>query len=558
MGALNVKIRRGRVYRLVYSGSHEEAYKVGALLCKSVSAHNVVTLQPEPVFYEAITRTLPTTLISKEAQDWYEAITEKESEVLRALWTEPKEPVTVGQISLLPHQITGRNFLRAAKRAILGDFRGGGKTVTALASIEDTDNNVLILVKPYLFSQWEDMIQRMELPHRVIRVVGSPNSKMTLLAERLNTEEKIIVLASYATTEKVRYMPLLLSKRWDLLICDEAHCLTNRKNVWTKAVFGLAMASDKLILATAQDFCTKYPDTIWPLLNMVNPDRFPSYWDFYHYFIESYEDWFGPVPVRPIHTQELAMILSAIRIRREWPDVSSQIPPKIETPVFVKLQPEHREGYLKILRKKTEIAQSLPQGIATFGYLQRYINAPVSLGYENFKPKTDLIIDMALDILQEGGKILIFGIHKEYLRILLKELQALKIPNRTGNQKLVRAMLLEGDIPPIVRDQMVKTFKADPSYGILLATIGSSGTGINLPEVNTVFCVDIHWNPETMGNAVDRAYRLTSTGPVNVYYFIARGTIDEVIYEEVIKKKEHITEINSVCSIMQKLGGKIK
>lgn len=48
----------------------------------------------------------------------------------------------------------------------------------------------------------------------------------------------------------------------------------------------------------------------------------------------------------------------------------------------------------------------------------------------------------------------------------------------------------------------------------------AGGLGINLVAASVVIIYDIDWNPQNDAQAMDRAYRIGQTKPVNVYKMI--------------------------------------
>ncbi len=55
----------------------------------------------------------------------------------------------------------------------------------------------------------------------------------------------------------------------------------------------------------------------------------------------------------------------------------------------------------------------------------------------------------------------------------------------------------------------------------------AGGLGINLVAANVVIIYDIDWNPQNDAQAMDRAYRIGQTKPVNVYKLVTEHTIEE-------------------------------
>ena len=80
------------------------------------------------------------------------------------------------------------------------------------------------------------------------------------------------------------------------------------------------------------------------------------------------------------------------------------------------------------------------------------------------------------------------------------------------------------------------------------------GFGLNLTRGTTVIHVDRWWNPSTESQATDRAYRIGQDKNVNVYKFVAAGTIEEKI-DKLLEEKRMLSSqiITPTYSIISKL-----
>lgn len=69
---------------------------------------------------------------------------------------------------------------------------------------------------------------------------------------------------------------------------------------------------------------------------------------------------------------------------------------------------------------------------------------------------------------------------------------------------------------------MMKSFNEDKDYSIpiFMLSTKAGGLGINLVAASVVIIYDIDWNPQNDAQAMDRAYRIGQTKPVNVYKMV--------------------------------------
>lgn len=69
---------------------------------------------------------------------------------------------------------------------------------------------------------------------------------------------------------------------------------------------------------------------------------------------------------------------------------------------------------------------------------------------------------------------------------------------------------------------MMKSFNEDQDYSvpIFMLSTRAGGLGVNLVAASVVIIYDIDWNPQNDAQAMDRAYRIGQTKPVNVYKMV--------------------------------------
>jgi SNF2 family DNA or RNA helicase len=101
---------------------------------------------------------------------------------------------------------------------------------------------------------------------------------------------------------------------------------------------------------------------------------------------------------------------------------------------------------------------------------------------------------------------------------------------------------LDGSVKSGERLQMVKDFNSGQG-NIFLISLKAGGTGLNLTGADTVILYDLWWNPAVEDQAAGRAHRIGQQNMVQVIKLLAKGTIEEKIYELQQKKKELIDRV---------------
>jgi SNF2 family DNA or RNA helicase len=95
-----------------------------------------------------------------------------------------------------------------------------------------------------------------------------------------------------------------------------------------------------------------------------------------------------------------------------------------------------------------------------------------------------------------------------------------------------------GRIPGKKRDGIIAQFREDPGKHVLLMSYGAGSVGLNLQFCRYVFLFDRWWNPAVEDQAINRAHRIGSSGPVTVTRMLTLGTIEERINQVLERKRE--------------------
>ncbi|XP_074643058.1 transcription termination factor 2-like [Tubulanus polymorphus] len=94
----------------------------------------------------------------------------------------------------------------------------------------------------------------------------------------------------------------------------------------------------------------------------------------------------------------------------------------------------------------------------------------------------------------------------------------------------IRFHLIQGNIPPKSRQDMVENFNNDnEGPEVMLLSLRAGGVGLNLIGGNNLFIMDIHWNPALEAQACDRIYRVGQKKDVFIHRFVCKDTVEEKI-----------------------------
>jgi len=146
------------------------------------------------------------------------------------------------------------------------------------------------------------------------------------------------------------------------------------------------------------------------------------------------------------------------------------------------------------------------------------------------------------EVVASGRKAIVFSQWVQTLETLATRL------------KHFHPLCYHGKIPPSKRDKVLSEFRDEPRRSVLLISYGAGGVGLNLQFAGYVFLFDRWWNPAIEDQAINRAHRIGSAGPVTVTRFLTLSTIEERIDEVLREKREIFDTIFSDHQATHNLG----
>ena len=102
---------------------------------------------------------------------------------------------------------------------------------------------------------------------------------------------------------------------------------------------------------------------------------------------------------------------------------------------------------------------------------------------------------------------------------------------------------IDGSVPSKERFDLVERFQQSSACRLAILAITAAGVAITLTAASTVFFAELFWTPGAMLQAEDRAHRIGQTSTVRVFYFLARQTIDDMIWPLIQKKMKTLGEV---------------
>lgn len=455
--------------------------------------------------------------------------------------------------------------------AIVADEVGLGKTNIAGLILEELfahepNASALILVPANLRSQWADI----ELPRYFRRRVLTDAHNLAAIAKA-----PVVLLSldqAKGTGKGDALSTVLIRRKWDLLIIDEAHDCRNAERLRFKFVYSL-QAKRKVFLTATPIHNSGYD--IFNLATLLKPGFFGQR----RFFAEQHmngerilkdstalQDKVQPLmsrtlrsdtnihfAKRKIRTIEIKnfkheetvlynQLLSLLQgIYRRHMGAAAQIGSPSGSPrhvsqfvliamLVLREMASHPlaaiETLKTALRKRVEEFAKITHDDSDLNTLDEFIKAYTSQTWDvEHHAKSERLLKEAGKLLKAGKKFVIYVNYRKTHQILLNEL-AREHPNST-------IVSYEGSLGREEKDEAISVFKAAPKTCLVSTDCG--GQGLNLQFAESVINYDFPWNPMRIEQRIGRVDRVRSKEEsktikeVNILNFRTRGTVEEYV-----------------------------
>lgn len=352
-----------------------------------------------------------------------------------------------------------------------------------------------------------------------------------------------IVILNYELLED--WAGVLLEMGVSTEVMDECHYVKNQKAQRTKSCKQLAKHAQHVFGLSGTPI-TNRPVEFFPILNMIAPDLFPSFWTFAMRYCGPKRGFRGRGwDFRGAsHIEELHELVSQVMIRRTKQEVLKDLPTKRRTfiPVDITNAKEYEKAQVHFLEWYTAQHGKAKAKRASGAVALVKLGALKELAAQGKLQRVQERID---DFLEETDqKLVVFTTHRSILKSLCDHYP--------------KAVVVHGGVKGEDRKEAVRRFQKDPKCRLFFGTIKAAGVGLTLTAASTVFKVELGWTPTEHDQAEDRVLRIGQTADkVNIYYFIARGTVEEDILEAIEDKRSVIEQVVDGKDVQTEVIGKL-
>lgn len=500
---------------------------------------------------------------------------------------------------LYPHQVEAIKFLVGSKKAILANDMGSGKTMSSiLAALLGGYEKVLIIspasvketwyreLSPYVDKKDITIVEGREWDEAKFTIINYdilknfydvPTEKVKRKELNLNEngdyvnveKEKEIVSRKKAVIEKAMSESQLFQSKFDLIIIDEAHRLSNTSSGIYKIVSDLVMRSKpKGIFALTGTPITNHPINFFNILKIIGA---PIAKDWVHY-VERYCD--GKTFYNKKERAAYTKMYLNMKHKRNWNELSHneqieyyQFLDKRCKKIWVTNGASHLDELQEIVkpyylrRMKDEFGTLPTKTIKTLEYeltpsekneynslwdnfvKARSGNKSID-DIESLKKLTEGVVcrqwlsntmtsrttELTKKLVSEGHKVVIFCAFDEELYTLQENFKDI-------------CVIHNGKLNGTKKACAVDKFQNDPNIKVFIGNIQSAGVGITLISSDCAIFNSMDYTPGNNQQCEDRIYRLGQTKDVTIYYQIFKDTYMEHISELVNMKDSNISKI---------------
>ena len=356
-----------------------------------------------------------------------------------------------------------------------------------------------------------------------------------------------VTLTSYGTLR--RDAKTFASRKWRLLVLDEAQVIKNRSTAQSIAVKSVKAPQ---VLAMSGTPVENRLMEYWSILSTVQPKLLGSEADFRRTFADPIEREHDERAIAAFRRLTAPFMLRRLK---SDPKIISDLPEKNVLDHFTSLTPAQTALYKKTLdemleamkeAEKTEREAAASGGDAEAARMKRkglvlrlitalkqICNSPSQ--YQKTEAPTsdsgkgDALLAILGQCRDAERKVLIFTQFREMGEKLQDWIEAAGFG---------RPAFLHGGVPVKARMAMVDKFQTDRTERVMIISLKAGGTGLNLTAASAVVHYDLWWNPAVEAQATDRAYRIGQRRDVLVYRFVTAGTFEEKINAMLAKKRE--------------------
>jgi hypothetical protein len=291
-----------------------------------------------------------------------------------------------------------------------------------------------------------------------------------------------------------------------LLIGDEVQAIGNPSSQRSRAFMRLARKIPDVIGMSGTPAMSK-PAQFWPLLNIMDPERFKSQRSYLYRYCAPKHNGFSLTFNGASNVKELHALFVGCMLRRTKAEVMTDLPRKVMEVVPLEVDAKAFQDY-----KMAEAVAFTQDGTSEKEMRERV----AGLLRTAYALKEKNLLQWVRDFLDSGRKLLLFAWHRDVVDLLFSTLRDF------------HPAKIYGGMNQAEREDARRRFIEDVDCRVMVANIQSGGVGIDgFQDVcSDVAFAEFSHTPNAHRQAEDRLHRSGQKSSVTSYYLVAPGTVD--------------------------------
>jgi SNF2 family DNA or RNA helicase len=489
-----------------------------------------------------------------------------------------------GYQDLFPHQRAGVKFLATARRALLADEPGLGKTAQAIRALSELSTRgeqvfpALVVCPNTLKKNWKREFAKWWPGVKVTVIKGSATQRKKQFEEEgthvyvinwesLRSHSRLAPYGSVALArctecgghdEKVSenrcevHLRELNKIDFKAVIADEMHRSKEPKSKQTRALWAATGDADIRYALTGTPIANNVLD-MWAILHWISPEEWPSKTRWIDRMIDTMLNAFGGMMVLGVKSQMEQEFHAAInpRMRRM---LKARVLPWLPEMMFerrdVEMSPKQKKAYeqmrdLMIAELENGDAVVAPSPLTQTTRLLQFASSFAELQVDETTGETKTVlvgpsakIDALMDDIKSGDfgddSVAVCAVSRQLIELLSAELTKAEIPHG----------LITGAQDEDERQKAVDDFQSGRTKWVLF-TAAAGGVGITLTAGRRLVMLQRPWSLVEHKQAIDRIHRIGSEihDSVVIMDYVTEGTIEERVLQVLETKADNFEQI---------------
>jgi SNF2 family DNA or RNA helicase len=488
-----------------------------------------------------------------------------------------------GDEILFPHQRAGVEFLATAKRALLADEPGLGKTAQAIRALKMLHERgeevfpVLIVCPNTLKKNWAREFTKWwpEVPTQVIkgsavqrkRQFEDPSQVFIINWESLRTHSRLAPYGSVALTrcracggqdEKISetrcevHLRELNNIDFKSVIADEIHRSKDPKSKQSRALWSASGDSKIRFALTGTPIANNVVD-LWSILHWISPKDWPSKTKWIDRMVDTMLNAFGGmmvIGVKPAMQDEFYKSVNPVMRRMLKKVVLPWLPPVMNERRDVEMSTKQKKAYeqmrdLMIAELDSEDTLTAPSVLTQTIRLLQFASSYATLDTNESTGEIRAVlsspsckVEALMDDIDNGDfgddSVAVCAVSKQLINLLSAELTKKKILHG----------LITGDQDEDERQKAIDDFQSGAIKWILF-TAQAGGVGITLTAARRLIMLQRPWSLVDHKQVLDRVHRIGSEvhDSIVITDYVTEGSIEERVIQVLETKADNFEQI---------------